>query len=172
MIILGVDPGTRQLGYGVLEELQGQITAKDYGSLTFSSSLPIEERLHQVHSHLLNMIGIFSPDEIAVEEPFLGQGSKQYVGPAFVVGQAQAAVLIAAASHAVPIFRYAPAKIKSSIADHGRASKEQVQNMVQLILGLQRDLPSSLDAADALAVALCHLYNRNATAIVKERKLD
>ena len=172
MIILGVDPGTIQLGYGVLEELQGEISAKDYGSLSFPSSLPIEERLYQIHSHLLNMIGIFAPDEIAVEEPFLGQGSKQYVGPAFAVGQAQAAVLIAAAAHAVPIFRYAPTQVKSSIADHGRASKEQVQNMVQITLGLEKDSTTSFDATDALAVALCHLYNRTYTSIVQERKLD
>tara|TARA_B100001123_G_C15124235_1_gene952648 strand:- start:159 stop:677 length:519 start_codon:yes stop_codon:yes gene_type:complete len=172
MIILGVDPGTRELGYGVLEESEGKITAKDYGSLSFPSSLPIEERLYQIHSHILNMVGIFAPNEIAVEEPFLGQGSNQYVGPAFAVGQAQAAVLIAAASQRVPIFRYPPTQVKSSITDHGRASKEQVQNMVQITLGLGKDATDSLDATDALAVALCHLYNRTYTSMLQKRKFD
>ena len=157
--VLGVDPGTRRLGYGLVEERQGQLFASDYGSLDFPSSLPIEERLYQIHSHLLNMIAMFSPNEVAVEEPFLGQGPNQYVGPAFAVGQAQAAVLIAAASQSIPIFRYAPAQVKASVADHGAASKDQVQTMVMLALSLKEE-PATYDATDALAIALCHLRHR------------
>ena len=157
--VLGVDPGTRHLGYGLVEEHQGRLFASDYGTLDFPSSLPIEERLYQIHSHLMNMIAMFSPNEIAIEEPFLGQGPNQYVGPAFAVGQAQAAVLIAASSQRVPVSRYSPAQVKSSVADHGTATKEQVQTMVMLALSLKEE-PATYDATDALAIALCHLRQR------------
>ena len=168
MRILGIDPGTLKLGYGVLEEACQSIHAEDYGVLTFSSSLPIEYRLYQVHSHLLNLIHMFQPDEIAVEEPFLGKGDRQYVGPAFAVGQAQAAVLIAAAAQAIPVFRYTPAQVKRSVADHGTASKAQVQAMVTMALGLKETI-SPTDAADALAIALCHLRQRQVEEILERR---
>ena len=168
MLVLGVDPGTRRLGYGLIEEREGQLHAGDYGTLDFSPSLPIEERLYQIHSHLMNMIGMFSPDEIAIEEPFLGQGASQYVGPAFAIGQAQAAVLIAATSQGVPIFRYSPAQVKSSVADHGAATKEQVQTMVRLILTLG-EKPSTFDATDALAIALCHLRQREIKGLLERQ---
>ena len=87
--VLGIDPGTIHLGYGLLEESDGELQVHDYGSLDFKSSLPVEERLYQVHSHLMNMIGMFRPDEIAIEEPFMGQGANRFVGPAFAVGQAR-----------------------------------------------------------------------------------
>ena len=168
MRILGIDPGTLKLGYGVLEEAFQSIRAEDYGVLTFSSSLPIEHRLYQVHSHLLNLINMFQPDEIAVEEPFLGKGENQYVGPAFAVGQAQAAVLIAAAGQAIPVFRYTPAQVKRSVADHGTASKAQVQAMITMALGIKETISSS-DAADALAIALCHLRQRQVAAVLERR---
>ena len=157
--VLGIDPGTIHLGYGLIEESDGDLVARDYGSLDFKSSLPVEERLYQVHSHLMNMIGMFRPDEIAIEEPFMGQGQSRFVGPAFAVGQAQAAVLIASVSQGVPVFRYPPAQIKSSVADHGAASKEQMLTMVSITLNLN-EIPLSYDASDALAIALCHLRQR------------
>ena len=157
--VLGIDPGTIHLGYGLIEDDDGDQVARDYGSLDFKSSLPAEERLYQVHSHLMNMIGMFRPDEIAIEEPFMGQGQNRFVGPAFAVGQAQAAVLIAAVSQGVPVFRYPPAQIKSSVADHGAASKEQVLTMVSITLGLDEET-LKYDASDALAIALCHLRQR------------
>ncbi len=157
--ILGIDPGTLHLGYGLIEESDGDLQALDYGALHFKSALPVEERLYQVHSHLMNMIGMFRPDELAIESPFMGQGQSRFVGPAFAVGQAQAAVLIASVSQGVPVFRYPPAQIKSSVADHGAASKEQVLTMVSITLNLN-EIPLSYDASDALAIALCHLRQR------------
>jgi crossover junction endodeoxyribonuclease RuvC len=165
MRVLGVDPGTRRLGYALIESTDGHLHPHDYGNLDFSSSLPIEQRLYQIHSQLLSMIGSYSPNEIAIEEPFLGAGNRQFVGPAFAVGQAQAAVLIAAAAHGIPVFRYAPAQVKSSVADHGAASKEQVQAMVVMILSLSEE-PSTFDASDALAIALCHLRQRDLDSII------
>ena len=111
------------------------------------------------------MVGVLSPDEIAIEEPFMGQGDNQYVSSAFAIGQAQAAVLIASASQSIPIFRYSPSQIKSSVADHGSASKEQVQTMVNLILSLSEP-PKTFDASDALAIALCHLRQRTITDLI------
>ncbi len=166
MRVLGIDPGTRQLGYGLVEEQEGRLQAYDYGTLKFSSSLPIEQRLYQVYSHLVNMVGVLSPDEVAIEEPFMGQGESRFVGPAFAVGQAQAAVLIATASQGIPVYRYSPAQVKSSVADHGNATKEQVQTMVQLSLSLEES-PDSFDASDALAIALCHLRQRAVSKLVE-----
>ncbi|MQF69805.1 crossover junction endodeoxyribonuclease RuvC [SAR202 cluster bacterium AD-804-J14_MRT_500m] len=165
MRVLGIDPGTLQLGYGLIEEVQGRLHVYDFGTLKFRSSLPMEQRLYQIYSHLLNMVSVLNPDEVAIEEPFMGQGDSQYVSPAFAVGQAQAAVLIASASQGIPIFRYSPSQVKSSVADHGSASKEQVQTMVKLILSLSEP-PKPFDASDALAIALCHLRQRAITNLI------
>ena len=96
----------------------------------------------------------------------MGQGESRFVGPAFAVGQAQAAVLIATASQGIPVFRYSPAQVKSSVADHGNATKEQVQTMVKLSLSLEES-PDSFDASDALAIALCHLRQRTVSKLVE-----
>lgn len=164
MLVLGIDPGTIRLGYALLDSDGPQ--AQDYGALSFRSSLPVEERLYQAHSHIMNMIAMFQPDELAIEEPFVGQGARQFIGPALAVGQAQAAILIAAVSQGVPVFRYAPARVKSVVADHGAATKEQMQAMVVASLQLQADVPS-FDAADALAVALCHVRQRELDALMQ-----
>ncbi len=159
MRVLGIDPGTVKMGYGVLDA-DPQPTADDYGVVALSRTMPLEQRLYQLHTHILNMIHIFHPDVIAVEEPFVGKGDRQFIGPAIAVGQAQAVVLIGAASQSVPVFRYTPAQIKSSVADYGAATKAQMQRTVAATLGLE-EIPES-DAADALSIALCHLIQNQA----------
>lgn len=157
MRVLGIDPGTIKMGYGLVEHIGNANTvAADWGVVALPQSMPLEERLYQLYSHVLNMISIWQPDAVAVEEPFMGKGENQYVGPAFAVGQAQALVLIAAAGQAVPVHRYSPTQVKRSIADYGAATKKQVQEMVRTVLSLE-STPSPSDAADALAIALCHL---------------
>lgn len=158
MQVLGIDPGTVRMGYGVLED-EDQVVAVDWGVISLPPSMPLEERLYQLYTHMLNMIAIFKPDAVAVEAPFMGKGAKQYVAPAFAVGQAQAVVLIAAAGQAIPVSRYSPAQVKSAIADYGAATKQQVQEMVKMVLRLD-SIPSPSDAADALAIALCHVRQR------------
>lgn len=158
MRVLGIDPGTISMGYALLEE-ESEVVAVDWGAVVLPSSLPRETRLFQLYSHVLNMISIWQPDAIAVEEPFMGKGHSQYVGPAFAVGQAQALVLIASAGQDIPVSRYSPAQVKLAIADHGAATKEQIQEMVRFSLKLD-SVPSPSDAADALAIALCHLRRR------------
>ena len=167
MRVLGIDPGTIRMGYGLVEEADPP-TAVDWGVVAISSSLPLEQRLYQLHSHVLNMISIWQPDAVAVEEPFLGKGENQFVSSAMAVGQAQAVVLIAAAGQAIPVSRYSPAQVTRSIADYGAATTEQVQKMVATVLGLQ-EVPGSSDAADALAIALCHLRQRQTEEVLSRQ---
>ncbi len=157
MRVLAIDPGTLRMGYGVLdaESASGPPEADDYGVVALPASMPIENRLYQLHTHILNMIHVFQPDAIAVEDPFVGRGERAFAKSALAIGQAQAVVLIGAASQGVPVYRYAPATVKRSVADYGGATKEQVQQITASLLGL-RDTPES-DAADALAVGLCCL---------------
>ena len=127
----------------------------------------MEQRLYQLYTHIVNMIAIFHPDAIAVEKPFVGRGERQFSGPAIAVGQAQAVVLIGGASQGIPIFGYSPAQIKSSVADFGAATKDQMQQTIAAILGLPETPPS--DAADALSVGLCHIMrNQSDSAILRE----
>ena len=165
MKVLGIDPGTRHLGYGFVEDDQHGLRATDYGRLSFQSSLPMANRLYQIHSHVLNMISLFSPNQIAVEAPFMGQGKNQYVRSAFAIGQAQAAVLIAAVSQNIPIFQYPPSQVKASVSSQGNASKDQVKTMVMLTLSLKEE-PDTYDASDALAIAICHLRQRELAKII------
>ena len=159
MRVLGIDPGTIRMGYGLLNA-DPQPTADDYGVIALAKKMPLEQRLYQLHTHILNLIHVFNPDVIAVEEPFVGKGDRQFIGPAIAVGQAQAVVLIGAASQSVPIFRYTPAQVKLSVTDYGTATKAQMQQTVAATLGLA-EIPES-DAADALGVGLCHLMQRQA----------
>ena len=154
MRVLAIDPGTLRMGYAVLDA-EPAPSADDYGVVALPASMPIENRLYQLHSHILNMIHVFQPDTIAVEDPFVGKGERAFAKSALAIGQAQAVVLIGAASQGVPVHRYAPAAVKRAVTDYGAATKEQVQRMTVATLGLQEQ-PES-DAADALAVGLCHL---------------
>jgi len=160
MTILAIDPGTRRMGYGVIRD-QPAMDAVDYGVVALPSSMSIESRLYQMHSHILNMIAIFRPEAVAIEDPFVGRGERSFPGSSLAIGQAQAAVLIGAASQGVEIFKYAPAQVKRAVADHGAATKEQIRGIVAATLGLPPTL--EIDAADALAVGLCHISQQQAT---------
>ncbi|MDA0263133.1 MAG: crossover junction endodeoxyribonuclease RuvC [Chloroflexi bacterium] len=157
MGILGIDPGTLRMGYGLISDGPH---ADDYGVIALPRSMPLEKRLYQLHTHILNLISIFQPTAVAVEQPFMGKGERSFAGSAMAIGQAQAAVFIGAASQGIPIFKYAPAQVKSAVADYGAASKEQMREIVTATLGLE-EIPES-DAADALAVGLCHLMQYQA----------
>ena len=161
MGILGIDPGTLNMGYAVIGEGPH---ADDYGVISLPSNMPLEQRLYQLHTHILNLIAIFHPTAVAVEQPFMGKGERAFPGSAMAVGQAQAAVFIGAASQGIPIYKYAPAQVKSAVADYGAATKEQMRQIVTATLQLEEVPPT--DAADALAVGLCHLtQQRSASAL-------
>ena len=163
MGILVIDPGTLKMGYGVIGDGPNP-HADDYGVISLHRKMPLEQRLYQLHTHILNLIAIFHPTAVAVEQPFMGKGERSFPGSALAIGQAQAAVFIGAASQGIPIFKYAPAQVKSVVADYGAASKEQMRQIVAATLGL-KEIPDS-DAADALAVGLCHLIQEQADLAV------
>ena len=167
MRVLGIDPGTIKMGYGVVDD-SPRISVDDYGVVTLPRGMVIEQRLYQLHTHVLNMIHTFNPDVIAVEQPFVGSGTRQFVGPALALGQAQALVLIGAASQGVPVYRYSPAEVKSAVTDYGAATKQQVQDVIAMTLGLTEIPPS--DAADALAIGLCHL-NQKSNDLLLDREI-
>ena len=159
MGILGIDPGTLKMGYAVIGEGPH---ADDYGVIALPSKMPLEQRLYQLHTHILNLIAIFNPTAVAVEQPFMGKGERAFPSSAMAVGQAQAAVFIGAASQGIPIYKYAPAQVKSAVADYGAATKEQIRQIVAATLQLD-EIPAS-DAADALAVGLCHLIQEQSVS--------
>ena len=156
---LGIDPGTLKMGYGVLDDGPNP-HADDYGVIALPSKMPLEQRLYQLHTHILNIIALFQPTAVAVEEPFVGKGERRFPNASMAIGQAQAVVFIGAASQGIPIYKYAPAQVKSAVADYGAATKEQMREIVAATLGLN-EIPDS-DAADALSVGLCHLINMQA----------
>jgi len=156
MRILGIDPGTVAMGYGLVEEDGERLTMLDFGVITASSRSPLSDRLYKLHKELLELVSLHQPDEVAIEEPFVARN----VRSALAIGRAQAVAMLAAADNCIPIFTYTPTQVKRSVADYGVSGKEQVQKMVQLHLGLSQ-IPQPYDAADALAVALCHLRERH-----------
>jgi crossover junction endodeoxyribonuclease RuvC len=154
MRILGVDPGTINLGYGVVDG-EEEMHMVDCGVVSLSAGLPMEERLRSLYSELSKIIARHKPSEVAIEDPFIGHNVKS----AFAIGKAQAIAILAAANKGLPIYYYSPAKIKKQITSYGQSDKQQVQEMVRVQLGLS-ELPQPSDAADALAVAMCHIQQR------------
>ena len=152
MKILGIDPGTVAMGYGVIESTDDEVTLVDCGALTTQARSPIGERLSYLYHQLMEIISRNRPDMVAVEQPFIAKNVKS----ALVIGRAQAIAILAAANNGIPVYEYTPAQIKQRVANYGASSKEQIQEMVRLQLGLSQ-VPEPSDAADALAVALCHL---------------
>ena len=152
MKILGVDPGTLACGYAILESDGRSSRALDYGVVrSRDESLPV--RLKVIYEGLLVVIDRWKPDVAVVESLFSGINAQT----ALKIGEGRGVALLAAAGRGLPVFEYAPAEVKKSVVGTGRAHKSQVQEMVRLILSLP-ELPEPEDAADALAVAICHSH--------------
>ena len=149
--MLGVDPGTIRLGYGVVDG-DDDMQMVDCGVLNLHRQTPVGERLRSVYEKLSKVITQHHPDEAAIEEPFVGHNIRS----ALAIGRAQAVASLAAANQGLPICYYSPAQIKQQVAGYGRSDKEQMQEMVRIQLGLSYP-PQPNDAADALAVAICHI---------------
>jgi crossover junction endodeoxyribonuclease RuvC len=164
MKVLGIDPGTVTTGYGVIESNNDELTVVDYGAIRSQARSPIGERLLLLYRGILEVISRYRPDVVAVEEPFVARN----VRSAMAVGRAQAVAILAASSRSIPSYEYSPAQVKQRVADYGASSKEQVQEMVRLQLGLKQ-VPEPADAADALAVALCHLREVHLENLLKEQ---
>lgn len=165
MRILGIDPGTVTMGYGVIESLDDEVTLVDCGVVTVPKRSPIGERLHYLYEGLLKVIIRYQPVAVAVEQPFVAKN----VRSALAVGRAQAVAILAAANKGIPVYEYAPAQVKERVADYGGSSKEQIQKMVSLQLGLAQ-VPEPSDAADALAVALCHLREMHLMELLAQQE--
>ncbi len=150
--VIGIDPGLAATGYGIIDGDARSAEVIAYGAIRTRARWSRAERLHYIHEQVGALIEEHRPHEVAIEEPFVAKNARS----ALAIGEARAAVQIAAAAHATPVHEYPPATIKASVAGHGGASKEQVQAMVTLQLGLAEP-PTPLDAADALAIALTRL---------------
>ncbi len=163
MKILGVDPGTIIMGYGVIEGEGDSITYIACGSFDTRKYSAIGDRLSLLFRELNKVIKKYQPDAVAIEQPFVAKN----VSSALAVGRAQAIAILAAANAKIPSFEYTPAQVKQRVASYGASSKEQVQEMVKLQLGLDY-VPEPADAADALAVALCHLHELHLNELLQK----
>jgi crossover junction endodeoxyribonuclease RuvC len=149
MIILGIDPGTAALGYGVVERSGGRIRPVDVGCVTTIPADPLPERLLEIHRAVVDLIDTHRPELVAVERLFFSRNAQTAIG----VGQARGVILLAAAQAGLPVREPTPSEVKTAVAGYGSADKEQVGRMVALILGLDRT-PTPDDAADGLAIAI------------------
>ncbi len=165
MRVLGIDPGTLNLGYGVVDEEGGGMTMVACGVLSQPSKVSVERRLSFLYKELVEIVARYKPDEVAIEEPFVAGNARS----ALAIGRAQAIAILAAANENLPIFRYLPTQVKQQVTNYGGSDKEQVQEMVRLQLGLAQP-PQSSDAADALAVAICHLHQKHIERLLARDK--
>ena len=161
MIILGIDPGTVVMGYGVIDTEGDKVSLVECGVLKQTARSPIGERLSYFYGNLFKIILRYKPEAVAVEQPFVAKNVKS----ALAVGRAQAVAMLAAANQGIPVYEYTPTQVKQKVADYGASSKEQIQEMVKLQLGLA-EVPQPNDAADALAVALCHLREMQLQSLI------
>ena len=160
-IILGIDPGTRTTGWGVVALEGGEPRALACDVISPKSRLPLEQRLEFIFSELGDVIARFQPTAMAVEEPFVGTN----VRSAMAIGEARTVAMLAATLAGLPVHHYPPARIKASVAGYGQGEKAQVREMLRLQLGME-EAPADLNASDALAVALCHAIQQQADGLI------
>jgi crossover junction endodeoxyribonuclease RuvC len=155
MVVLGVDPGIAITGYGVVKEDEsGELVLVDYGAILTSKNLPLTARLIELHQKLTEILFLHHPQSGAVEKLFF----QKNVRTAMSVGQARGVALLAFGQAGVPITEYTPLEIKQAVTGYGGADKNQVQQMVRTLLTMEQ-IPRPDDAADALAVAICHIHS-------------
>jgi crossover junction endodeoxyribonuclease RuvC len=152
--VLGIDPGTATTGYGIVEEVGGQLKALTSGVIRTSADQPMARRLQAIHREIKQLAETWQPAEAAVEELFFSKN----VRTAMSVGQARGVAMLALADADLPVVEYTPLAIKQAVTGYGSADKKQMQEMVKMLLGLS-EVPRPDDAADALAVAICHLHS-------------
>ena len=151
MIILGIDPGTAITGVGIVEFLGNRYKAINYNCLRTGPELPLDLRLKSLYEGLTEIIQVYRPDVMAVEELFFNKNART----ALAVGHARGIALLAGANSNIPVAEYTPLQVKQAVTGYGKADKQQVQFMVKTLLAL-REIPKPDDAADALAIAICH----------------
>ncbi len=165
-IILGIDPGTRFLGYGLLRITNDKVTVLQYGVLNLTKYTTQGAKFLKIHERVLGILEEFLPDEIAIESPFFGKNVQSMLK----LGRVQGMVMSLAFSKSIPIAEYEPKKIKQSVTGNGNASKEQVAKMVEIIGNIKLDAKMH-DATDALGIAICHhFHNKNISSTLKGTK--
>ncbi len=152
MLVLGVDPGSRVTGYGLVEKGRDGLTCIHSGTIGMSGQTPLYERIHHIYHSMIDIMDRHRPDELAIEDVFFAKN----VQSSLKIGHARGAVLIAAVECGIRIFEYSPREIKKAVAGYGAAPKEQVRSVIRWMLKLNCEPP--LDASDALATAICHLH--------------
>ena len=162
MRILGIDPGIAIVGFGLIESNRGSVRMLQYGAVTTEAGLPLATRLVQIENDMTALIAQLKPDEIAIEELFFSKN----ITTGIAVAHARGVILCAAEKHQLPIYEYTPMQVKQAVAGYGLADKKQVMDMTRRLLKLKA-VPRPDDAADALAIALCHA--RSATSLLRRR---
>ena len=154
MIIIGIDPGYAIVGIGVIEYKGNKFRTLEYNAITTPAGMPTTERLKKIYQEMEMYIDKYKPDSVAIEELFFNSNQKTAIN----VAQARGVLLVAVTNKNIPIFEYTPLQVKQSVTGYGRADKKQIQTMVKMILGLNA-IPKPDDAADALAIAICHAHS-------------
>lgn len=165
MLVLGIDPGTAITGYGLVREEEERLVLVDYGVIMTPSGQPLPVRLQTIYHGLASVIRHHQPQVAAVEELFFSRN----VRTALSVGQARGVALLGLADAGLPIFEYKPMEVKQAIAGYGAADKQQVQQMVRMLLDLD-EVPQPDDAADAIAVAVCHIHSARMKRLLEEAR--
>lgn len=158
--VLGIDPGSRLTGYGVVEEKEKKLISVAFGVIQTQTSETrasgeFSVRLKEIYRGISEKVEMYQPDSVAVENIFFAKNARSLIK----LGEARGAAIAAAANCGLPVFEYSPAEIKRAVVGYGRSEKEQIQKMVFLLLGLKGER-QAFDASDALAVAICHLHSQ------------
>ena len=165
MRILGIDPGIAIVGFGLIESNRGSVRMLQYGAVTTEAGLPLATRLVQIENDMTALIAQLKPDEIAVEELFFSKN----ITTGIAVAHGRGVILCTAERLGVPIFEYTPMQVKQAVVGYGLADKKQVMDMTKRLLNLKA-VPKPDDAADALAIAICHA--RSATSLLRRKDPD
>ena len=163
MIILGIDPGIAIMGYGIIEYKHDNFNVLDYGCVRTDNSLDMAKRLVQLYNSILYLVHKYKPDDMAVEELFFNKNAKTVM----VIGQARGVSMLAGSNCGLKVYEYTPLQVKQGVVGYGRAEKAQVQQMVKTLLKLD-SIPKPDDAADALAVAVCHAHSKRVNHLLRE----
>jgi len=164
MKILGIDPGYAIIGFGLVESNRGEHRLLQYGTITTPPDLPFPQRLQMIYEDMVNLLEAFAPEVMAIEELFFGHNVTTGIG----VSHGRGVLLLAAAQKQIPIFEYTPMQIKQAVCGYGKAEKHQVMDMTRRLLHM-KEVARPDDAADAIAVALCH--GRSHTSLLAQQNL-
>lgn len=155
MLILGLDPGFGITGYGLINSISNRISPVSYGAITTPSTMPFSQRLLEIRNQLRDLIDEYKPDAAAIEDLFFNTN----ITTAIKVAQGRGVAVATVAEYGIPLYEYTPLKVKTAVTGYGRAEKKQVQEMVRTLLKLDK-VPKPDDAADALALAICHSFSQ------------